>query len=66
MKHINVEIKARCESLGRVREVLKAHSAVYKGCDHQVDTYFTTDSGRMKLREGTIENRALVIFPWVA
>src|SRR5579859_1997970 len=56
MKHINIEIKARCKNLDRVRKILRAHGAVYKGRDRQVDTYFATSSGRLKLREGEIEN----------
>jgi len=30
--------------------------ASYQGLDHQIDTYFKVDSGRLKLREGQIEN----------
>jgi adenylate cyclase class IV len=52
----NVEIKARCEDTSRIREILKSRDAVFKGTDYQVDTYFKTKSGRLKLREGKIEN----------
>jgi adenylate cyclase, class 2 len=51
-----IEIKARHKRLGRVREYLESHGAEFKGRDHQVDTYFQVKTGRLKLREGTIEN----------
>lgn len=56
MSHLNVEIKARCEDPGRIRDILIAHKARFEGKDHQVDTYFNSREGRLKLREGTIEN----------
>ncbi len=52
----NVEIKARCRNQNHIREVLSQHGADYKGTDHQIDTYFRVNNGRLKLREGTIEN----------
>jgi adenylate cyclase, class 2 len=51
-----IEIKARHQDLDRVREYLESNGAEFKGLDHQVDTYFQVQSGRLKLREGTIEN----------
>ncbi len=56
MAHINIEIKAKCADQEKVREILRAHQADFKGVDHQIDTYFNTPNGRMKLREGNIEN----------
>lgn len=56
MGHLNVEIKARCGNKDSVRSYLLAHKADYKGLDHQIDTYFKVASGRLKLREGNIEN----------
>ncbi len=56
MGHINVEIKAKCTDQEKVREILKSHNADFKGTDHQIDTYFKVSNGRLKLREGTIEN----------
>jgi len=55
MSHINIEIKARCESPDIVRRVLQTREATFKGNDHQIDTYFNVPRGRLKLREGTIE-----------
>lgn len=54
--HLNIEIKARSSRIGAIRSYLKEAEADYKGTDHQVDTYFEVPSGRMKLREGNIEN----------
>jgi adenylate cyclase, class 2 len=56
MPHINIEIKARTNQPDRIREVLKSLNADFKGTDHQIDTYFKVASGRLKLREGNIEN----------
>lgn len=56
MKHTNIEIKARFTHHEKIREVLKSRSADFKGVDHQIDTYFNVSHGRLKLREGNIEN----------
>jgi len=50
------EIKARCSNPKEIASILKNAGAEYKGIDHQVDTYFVTERGRLKLREGNIEN----------
>jgi len=54
-----VEIKARCYNQEKVREYLKANNADFKGIDHQIDTYFKVPNGRLKLREGNIENNLI-------
>ena len=59
MAHINIEIKARSSNQDEIRKILKAKNADFKGVDHQVDTYFKTDKGRVKLREGKIENHLI-------
>lgn len=56
MRGLTVEIKARCPDLTRVRAVLRSRQAIFKGLDRQIDTYFCVPSGRLKLREGRIEN----------
>lgn len=56
MGHVNIEIKAWCQDQGYVREVLRANNARFQGIDHQIDTYFRVNHGRLKLREGNIEN----------
>jgi len=56
MAHINIEIKAKSNNHDEIREILKSRNAEFKGVDHQIDTYFKVNLGRLKLREGTIEN----------
>jgi predicted adenylyl cyclase CyaB len=56
MSHINIEIKARCGNHEKIREQLKSRQADFRGTDHQIDTYFKVNHGRLKLREGNIEN----------
>ncbi len=38
---------------------MRTHNAVFKGTDHQIDTYFKVPHGRLKLREGNIENNLI-------
>ncbi len=59
MKVINVEIKAICNDLERIRRILLERNAKFVGLDHQVDTYFRSSSGRLKLMEGNIENNLI-------
>ena len=56
MSHINIEIKARTNNTEFIRKYLHQHRADFKGIDLQTDTYFNTTSGRLKLRQGNIEN----------
>ena len=56
MTHINIEIKARCSDQEALRAILKSKNANFRGVDNQIDTYFNVNSGRLKLREGNIEN----------
>lgn len=53
---INVEIKARTKAIKTIRRLLENELARYVGLDHQIDTYFKVTHGRLKLREGEIEN----------
>ena len=59
MPFLNVEIKARSIDPERIRKYLKANAAVFKGVDEQTDTYFLVANGRLKLREGNIENNLI-------
>lgn len=56
MTHLNVEIKARCSDLEPVRAALRRRRADFRGQDRQTDTYFRAPNGRLKLRQGDIEN----------
>ncbi len=57
----NMELKAKCNSLDRIRQVLESQGAEFKGIDHQTDTYFRIKHGKLKLREGNIES-ALIYY----
>jgi len=59
MSLLNVEIKARCTQPDKIRKALKNQNADFKGSDHQVDTYFEVPDGRLKLRQGTIEQNLI-------
>ncbi len=51
-----IEIKAKSSNAKELKAILLAHKAEFKGIDHQIDTYFKAPIGRLKLREGNIEN----------
>jgi predicted adenylyl cyclase CyaB len=52
-----IEIKARCSNPSKVRQLLLQQPNIqFIGVDAQMDTYFKIPSGRLKLREGNIEN----------
>lgn len=56
---INIEIKARCRDLKKVREILISQNADSKGTDRQTDNYYHSKNGRLKLRESNIENNLI-------
>jgi len=57
---INIfEIKARSGNQEKIRDILLLKHAIFKGTDHQIDTYFRVNRGRLKLREGQIENHLI-------
>jgi adenylate cyclase class 2 len=49
----NIEIKARYPDLSKARRIAKGLHALFKARDRQVDTYFRTRMGRLKLRESS-------------
>src|SRR5689334_77041 len=55
----NIEIKARTQRAVEIRQYLSDHGALYKGIDQQSDTYFHVQAGRLKLRQGNIENNLI-------
>jgi predicted adenylyl cyclase CyaB len=61
MKRLNFEFKAQLRDEAHVRATLKRLRARSVGTDHQIDTYFHVPAGRLKLREGRIEN-ALIFY----
>jgi len=52
----NFEFKAKVDDLSYYENKLLKLDPVFIGTDHQVDTYFHVKKGRLKLREGNIEN----------
>lgn len=56
---LNIEFKARCKDPDRVRAALHNMQANLSGIDHQTDTYFVVPSGRLKLRDGTVERNLI-------
>jgi adenylate cyclase, class 2 len=59
MPYLNVEIKAQCHEPSFIRHYLLSNQAEFKGIDEQTDTYFNVPYGRLKLREGNIENNLI-------
>lgn len=52
----NFEFKAKVDNIDHYEALLLKLNPVFKGTDHQIDTYFNVSKGRLKLREGNIEN----------
>lgn len=59
MTFINIEIKAKCFHPEKVEAFLVSAGADFKGIDYQKDTYFNVTNGRLKLRQGNIENNLI-------
>jgi predicted adenylyl cyclase CyaB len=58
----NIEIKARLENLDQTRKLVKNLNHKYVGLDHQIDTYFNTSKGRLKLRESSLSGPYLIFY----
>ncbi|HLX92720.1 MAG TPA: hypothetical protein VKR32_13610 [Puia sp.] len=61
MSITNFEFKARCHDISLAESKIQSLNPVFVGLDNQTDTYFNVDTGRLKLREGNIEN-ALIYY----
>lgn len=61
MSHLNFEFKARINNPHLPEKEILALNPVFIGEDKQMDTYFNVTKGRLKLREGNIEN-ALIYY----
>jgi predicted adenylyl cyclase CyaB len=58
---MHLEVKAVIHQPERIREILKQQKARFTGVDFQTDIYFKVPRGRLKLRQGNIEN-ALIFY----
>lgn len=56
MPVINFEFKAIANNIDLLERKLLELNPYFKGEDHQADIYFNTTNGRLKLRQGNIEN----------
>ena len=54
--HLNFEFKAKTNHLTEQENKFLTLHPKFIGEDHQIDTYFNCNNGRLKLREGNIEN----------
>lgn len=62
MQKLNFEFKSVAKNLAAAEALLRQEANVrFIGEDHQIDTYFNVEKGRLKLREGNIEN-ALIFY----
>lgn len=56
MSILNFEFKAKSNKLDILEKKLLELDPLFIGEDHQTDTYFNVSGGRLKLREGNVEN----------
>lgn len=56
MSHLNIEWKAVATNADEQEKILQQYNPRFIGEDLQTDTYFETKRGRLKIREGNIEN----------
>lgn len=61
MPILNFEFKAKTNELDNLEKKLLGLNPKFIGEDNQTDTYFNVPTGRLKLREGNIEN-ALIYY----
>jgi len=61
MKITNFEFKVTAKDINKSEQKLLELKPFFKGEDEQVDTYYNIPKGRLKLREGKIEN-ALIYY----
>jgi predicted adenylyl cyclase CyaB len=56
MATVNFEFKAKASGIAALEQQLQTLHPRFIGEDNQTDTYFNVTTGRLKLREGNIEN----------
>jgi len=62
VEHTLVELKAKVDDLDHFRRKLTDLKAQHIGTFRQIDTYFDTPKGRLKLRETESDHRAKLIY----
>jgi predicted adenylyl cyclase CyaB len=62
MNIVNLEVKCAVDDSMRIVKLLENKNAFLKGEDSQTDTYFNVESGRLKIRQGEIENFLIYYF----
>jgi predicted adenylyl cyclase CyaB len=59
---LNIELKARCDDLGRLRAACASLGAESEEPERQIDTYFGAAQGRLKLRESLRSGAELIYY----
>lgn len=59
---LNIELKARCEDLRRLRERCESLGAEGQEPERQIDTHFKVAHGRLKLRESLQSGTELIYY----
>ena len=59
---LNIELKARCEDFGRLREACRSLGAEDQEPERQIDTCFKVAHGRLKLRESLRSGAELIYY----
>ncbi|WP_276495759.1 hypothetical protein [Pontibacter litorisediminis] len=54
--YADITIKACCADPAEAESILLQNGAVYKGLDVQTDTFYESEFGKLKHRQGHIEN----------
>jgi predicted adenylyl cyclase CyaB len=62
MKSTLIELKARLKSISYARNIIIGMGAQKKGTYKQIDTYFNTTSGRLKLRKVIGEDSSNLVY----
>jgi predicted adenylyl cyclase CyaB len=59
---LNIELKARCQDIGGLREACRSLGAEGQEPERQLDTYFGVSHGRLKLRESLPSGAELIFY----
>ncbi len=59
---LNIELKACCDDLEKLREICRSLGAESQEPDRQLDTYFRVAHGRLKLRESLLSGAGLIFY----